>query len=42
MRPTADFITPILSRGAAIKVLSPEWLAQAVKEQHIAAARLYE
>ena len=42
LRPTADFITPLLSRGAAIKVLSPEWLAQAVKQGHLDAARLYE
>ena len=42
LRPTADFITPLLSRGAAIKVLSPEWLAQAVGQGHLDAARLYE
>jgi hypothetical protein len=42
LRPTADFITPLLSRGAAIKVLSPEWLAQAVRQGHLDAARLYE
>ena len=42
MRPTADFVTPLLSRGAAIKVLSPEWLAQAVRQGHLDAARLYE
>ena len=32
----------LLSRGAAIKVLSPEWLAQAVRQGHLDAARLYE
>lgn len=42
LRPTADFITPLLSRGAAIKVLSPEWLADAVRQQHLNAAQLYE
>ena len=42
LRPTADFITPLLSRGVAIKVLSPEWLADAVKQQHLNAAQLYE
>ena len=42
LRPTADFITPLLSRGASIKVLSPEWLAQAVRQSHLDAARLYE
>ncbi len=42
LRPTADFITPLLSRGAAIRVLSPEWLAQAIKQAHLDAAALYE
>lgn len=30
MRPTLDFSTHILSRGAQLKVLEPEWLAQEV------------
>lgn len=41
LRPTADFFTPILSRGAQIKVLEPQWLADEIKAQHQAAAELY-
>ena len=42
LRPTADFITPLLSRGAAIRVLSPQWLALAIKQAHLDAASRYE
>ncbi|MBR4312940.1 MAG: WYL domain-containing protein [Bacteroidaceae bacterium] len=42
LRPTADFITPLLSRGAAIRVLSPQWLADTVKQCHLDAASRYE
>ena len=42
LRPTADFIAPLLARGSAIKVLYPQWLADAVKQQHQEAANLYE
>ena len=42
LRPTADFITPLLSRGAAICVLSPQWLADTVKQCHLDAAKRYE
>ena len=38
---TYDFITPLIARGAFIKVLSPDWLADEVKEAHLAAAELY-
>lgn len=41
IRPTADFLTPLLSRGAQIKVLEPKWLADEIKAQHVAAADLY-
>ena len=37
-----DFLTPLLSRGAAIKVMEPKWLAEKVKEMHIMAAKLYD
>ena len=40
--PVADFITPLLSRGAAIRVLSPQWLADAVKQAHLDAIARYE
>ena len=42
LRPTADFFTPLLSRGCAIKVMEPEWVADEVARLHREAARLYE
>ena len=42
LRPTSDFITPLLSRSYAIKVLKPKWLADEIKRQHQEAANLYE
>ncbi|MBQ9184488.1 MAG: hypothetical protein IJ151_01285 [Bacteroidales bacterium] len=42
LRPTPDFYTPLLSRGPLIKVLSPQWLADEIKKQHLEAAKLYE
>jgi predicted DNA-binding transcriptional regulator YafY len=42
LSPTADFFSPLLSRGAAIKVLSPQWLADEIKQLHQAAAELYK
>jgi predicted DNA-binding transcriptional regulator YafY len=42
LSPTADFWTPLLSRGSAIKILQPQWLADEIKRQHLEAAKLYE
>lgn len=42
LSPTADFWTPLVARGAWIKVLQPQWLADEIKRQHVAAAKLYE
>lgn len=42
LSPTADFWTPLLSRGAAIKILQPQWLADEIKRRHLEAAKLYE
>lgn len=42
LRPTPDFYTPLLSRGPLVKVLSPKWLADEIRKQHLEAARLYE
>lgn len=42
LSPTADFFSPLLSRGAAIKVLSPQWLADEIKQLHQAAFELYQ
>lgn len=41
LRPTSDFYTPLLSRGANIKVLEPQWLAEEIKRQLVEAAGLY-
>lgn len=42
LSPTADFWTPLVARGATIKVLQPQWLAEEIKNLHLQAARLYE
>lgn len=40
--PTADFFSPLLARGATIKVLKPQWLADEIKNRHQAAVELYK
>ena len=42
LSPTSDFWTPLLSRGSAIKVLQPHWLAEEIRRIHREAAKLYE
>lgn len=42
LSPTADFWTPLMSRGSAIKILHPQWLADEIRDLHLQAARLYE
>lgn len=42
LRPTPDFFTPLLSRGAQIKVMEPKWIADEVKKIHQEAAALYD
>lgn len=42
LRPTADFFTPLLSRGGAIMVMEPQWVADEIARLHREAARLYE
>ena len=42
LRPTADFFSPLLSRGAAIRILEPESLAEEIRAMHQAAADLYK
>lgn len=42
LSPTADFWTPLMARGATIKILQPQWLADEIKRLHLEAARLYE
>lgn len=41
MRPTSDFVGYILSRGTWLKVLSPQSLAEEVKQAHLKAAEMY-
>ena len=42
LRATEDVDSPLLSRGAAIKVLEPQWLAEEIQLKHEAAAELYK
>lgn len=42
LRPTADFISHILSRGEYLKVISPQWLANEIKELHTKSAKIYD
>lgn len=42
MRPTIDFSSHILSRGSQIQVLSPQWLADEIRDMHLEAAKMYQ
>ena len=42
LRPTADFFSPLVARGAAVKILEPQWLADEIVKQHEAAIELYK
>ena len=42
LSPTADFFSPLLARGAAIKVLQPQWLADEIKRLHKESLELYQ
>ncbi len=42
LSPTADFYTPLLGRGPAIKVLEPQWLADTIRDFHLQAAERYK
>lgn len=42
LSPTGDFLAPLLARGAAIKVLHPQHIADIIKRLHQEAANLYE
>ena len=41
MRPTRDFCSYIMSRGAMLKVLSPQWLAETLRAMHQDAYLMY-
>lgn len=42
LRPTPDFFSPLLARGAAIKVMKPQWIADELKRLHQEAVELYK
>ena len=42
LSPTSDFWTPLMSRGSAIKILHPQWLAGEIKRLHLEAAKHYD
>lgn len=41
LRPTDELFSPLLARGPFIKIMEPQWLADQIKAQHLAAACLY-
>ena len=41
LRPTTDFKGKLLSRGAWLKVLEPQWLAAEIRQLHEESARMY-
>ena len=41
MRPTIDLSAHILSRSSQVKVLSPQWLAEEIRDMHLEAAGMY-
>ena len=42
LSPTADFYSPLLARGSAIKILEPQWLADEIKRLHQESFELYK
>lgn len=42
LRPTMDFIAKLLSHGAWVKVLQPQWLADELHDMHKKAMEMYE
>ena len=42
LSPTADFYSPLLARGSAIKILEPQWLAEEIKRLHRESFELYK
>ena len=42
VRPTTDFKGKLLSRGAWLKVLEPQWLADEIKQWHEESANIYK
>ena len=42
LRPTTDFKGQLMSRGAWLKVLEPQWLAEEMRQWHEEAAKIYK
>lgn len=42
LRPTIDFSNKIMSAGNRVKVLTPRWLADEVREMHLDAVKMYD
>ena len=42
LSPTADFFSPLMARGASVKVLQPQWLADEILRLHKEAIELYQ
>lgn len=42
LRPTTDFKGQLLSRGAWLKVLEPQWLADEIRQWHEDSAKIYQ
>ena len=42
LRPYADFIAELLSKGDRIEVLAPESLRERIREEHLKAAKRYD
>lgn len=42
LRPTPDFITQLVSLGSQVKVMSPQWVADKVRDAHEEAFRMYQ
>ena len=42
LRPTTDFKGQLMSRGAWLKVLEPQWLAEEMRQWHEASAKMYQ
>jgi len=42
MRPTVDFTGALMGSGNQLKVLSPQWLADEIRDMHLEAAEMYQ
>ena len=42
IRPTTDFKGQLLSRGACLKIMEPQWLADVIRQWHEDSAKIYQ